>query len=68
MPIQVIVSVGFSSLDGMQIDSKTKIATFSNKVCSLVYSKLNPSSFSNNVSRSRVKNFGVIVLDSVFAS
>ena len=31
-PIQVIVSVGFSSSDGTQIDSKSKIATFLNKV------------------------------------
>ena len=50
-PIQVIVSVGFSSSDGTQIDSKSKIATFLNKVCSFVYSILNPSSVSNNVSR-----------------
>ena len=35
-PIQVIVSVGFSSSDGTQIDSKSKIATFSNKFYSLV--------------------------------
>ena len=50
-PIQFIVSVGFSSSDGTQIYSKSKIATFLNKVCSFVYSKLNPSSFSNNLSR-----------------
>ena len=31
-PIQVIVSVGFSFSDGTQIDSKSKIATFLNKV------------------------------------
>ena len=50
-PIQVIVLVGFSSSDGTQIDSKSKIATFLNKVCSFAHSILNPSSFSNNVSR-----------------
>ena len=50
-PIQVIVLVGFSSSDGTQIDSKSKIATFLNKVCSFVYSILNPFSFSNTVSR-----------------
>ena len=43
-PMQVIVSVGFNSSDGTQIDSKTKMATFLNKVCSLVYSIMNPSS------------------------
>ena len=37
-PIQVIFSVGFSSSDGTQTDSKSKIATFLNKVCSFVYS------------------------------
>ena len=43
-PIQVIVSVGFSSSAGKQIVSKTKMAIFLNKVCSLVYSIMNPSS------------------------
>ena len=32
-PIQVIVLVGFSSSDGTQIGSKSKIATFLNKPC-----------------------------------
>ena len=50
-PIQFIVSVGLKSSDGTQIESESKIATFLNKFCSLVYSILNPSSFSNNVSR-----------------
>ena len=49
-PIQVIVLIGLNSSDDMQIDSKSKIATFLNKVCSLMYSILNPSSFSNNIS------------------
>ena len=42
-PIQFIVSVGFSSSDGTQTDSKSKNATLLNKVFSLVYSILNPS-------------------------
>ena len=44
-PVQMIVSVGFSSSDGTQIDSKLKIATIVNKFCSLVYSISNSSSF-----------------------
>ena len=36
--IQVIVSVGFNSSDGTQIDSKSKNATFLNKVWFLVNS------------------------------
>ena len=44
-PIQVIASVGFNFSDGTQIETKSKMATFLNKVCSIVYSILNPSSF-----------------------
>ena len=66
--IQVIVSVGFSSSDGTQIDSQSKMATLLKKVCSLVYSILNSSSFSNIVSL-RVSTFlGVKVFDSVPAT
>ena len=50
-PIQVNVLVGFSSSDGAQIDSNSKIANFLNNVWSLVYSILNSNSFSNDASR-----------------
>ena len=49
--IQFIISVGFSSSEGTQIDSKSQLTTFLNIVCYLVYSILNSSSFPTNVSR-----------------
>ena len=52
---------------GRQIDSNSKIATISNKICSLVYSKLNPSSFSNKFSRkllgAKFFGFGLCIVE-----
>ena len=49
-PIQFTSFVVVSSTDGMQIDSNSKIATFWNKVFSLIYSIMNTSIFLNEVS------------------
>ena len=48
-PIQFTSFVGVSSSDGMQNDSKSKMATFWNKVFSLIYSIKNTSIFLNEV-------------------
>ena len=41
-PIHVVVSVGFSSSDGRQNYSKSKMATLLKKACSLLHSILKP--------------------------
>ena len=51
-PIQVVVCVSFSSSVGTQINSKSKIARLLKILLSSETGRLNPSSFSNKVSRS----------------
>ena len=57
-PIQVVVCVSFSSSVGKQIDSKSKNARLLKSLFSSETGWLNPSSFSNSVSRNVCSFFG----------